>query len=98
MRRAIGQNRRAFLGILLALVIATGAQSYAQGTWTCWFECGGCYGEVSGCTDCNFSIGGDSCSVSGTGCTSVYCTCAPGSTWRCTGGVQKAPMLPVPEN
>jgi hypothetical protein len=82
MRRIVSGSRKGLFGIVLAMLLATGARSYAGQGSTCTVFCSGCYVTVYNCTGgCNGTTNGDNCEVNGTGCEGAECGCDGSGGW-----------------
>jgi hypothetical protein len=80
VRRAKG-IRRALVGLVLAICIATGVQVFAayaeMPSESCYLECYGC---EMGTVNCSWCIEyQEQCFIRFENCEYVYCTCGPGS-------------------
>ena len=81
MRSLVSGSRKGFFGLVLAMLLATGARSYAGQGYYCWATCGDCAVWVTGCDWCASATNGESCIAMGN-CTDAGCECTGGgSCW-----------------
>ena len=83
MQRLVGGNRKGLIGLVLAILVATGAQSYARSEWNCWASCYGCSVVATNCSSCYAWSESDSCGVTYDGCESAGCGCDGSGDGEC---------------
>src|SRR5439155_1819071 len=76
MRRLVGESRKGWIGLVLAILLATGARSYAGSGSSCTVSCSGCSVTVTNCSGgCSGSSDGTNCEVSADGGDGASCGC-----------------------